>query len=517
MGRLLLARLELDRGLWNETATGCSQVPSSDGATWQALCDNAARFRNHPGTRRHLNDHALGAIWRLDDQSFRSGARGRQLDRLTARIAYYHDLAVGDLPVELPDVLTAYLDALPVGAAPTRKVRQSVGRLRPDLRLIELFDEWRSAKAPSLQSADEYRGAVCDFIDLIGDIAVVEISHDDLLDFRDENMKLPAAMPRADRRLPFSERVARHEIDPGADKPAAKRVGPATVKKRVGGVQALLSFAHEQKWIKTNVGRDVPIIGYSKRPAMPRQTFDEEDLVTLFCSPLFVDPASWSWTSKTTDCSLYWLFLINATTGARIEEVGQALLADVKIKGGITYIDIDDYANDGAEGDDKSIKTPTSRRLVPVHDRLLALGFNDYCDALRAAGHDRLFPDLQSNGFGKRTQDASKRANRYIDAVVSRDARLVFHSFRHGFKDLATEAEIQDRVIDQICGHKPTTVGGRYGRGVRLPVLQRLFHKVDWNFMPWDVLTGAAKIISWPVVAASYHAHAKRREQEKLS
>jgi integrase len=56
--------------------------------------------------------------------------------------------------------------------------------------------------------------------------------------------------------------------------------------------------------------------------------------------------------------TLYWLFLLGLTTGARLGEVGQAMIADVKADGAITYIDIDDYAAE-ASGDGKSIKTVT--------------------------------------------------------------------------------------------------------------------------------------------------------------
>lgn len=155
-GRLLLARLELDRGLWNETETGCSAVPPSSGAKWQELSDNAAQFRTHQGTRRHLSDQMPGAIWAWDDELFGAGARGRQLERLSARIAHHHGLDPAELPTELADVLTAYLDALPVGVTPTRKLREKVGRLRPDMRLMGLCDDWQIALAPSLQSASEY-------------------------------------------------------------------------------------------------------------------------------------------------------------------------------------------------------------------------------------------------------------------------------------------------------------------------------------------------------------------------
>ncbi|KTW15616.1 hypothetical protein NS258_05070 [Sphingomonas sanguinis] len=161
-----------------------------------------------------------------------------------------------------------------------------------------------------------------------------------------------------------------------------------------------------------------------------------------------------------------------------------------------TYIDIDDYAADPSD-DAKSIKTATSRRLVPVHAKLIDLGFRDYVDAVKKAGHTRLFPDLVPNGFGKRTKEASRIANRLIDRYVSTDARLVFHSFRHGFKDLALEANVLERIVDQICGHAATTVGGKYGQGVRLTILNRELHKVDWSFLDWATLVQASAQIDW--------------------
>ncbi len=58
--RLLLARLEIDRGLWNMTPTGCSPVAASDADQWWALSNNAAMFRDHGGTRQPPQGHAPG-------------------------------------------------------------------------------------------------------------------------------------------------------------------------------------------------------------------------------------------------------------------------------------------------------------------------------------------------------------------------------------------------------------------------------------------------------------------------
>ncbi|WP_426257190.1 hypothetical protein [Sphingomonas sp. DC1400] len=221
------------------------------------LSNNAALFRDHPGRKPTLG-HAPGTIWRWGDESFRLDARNQQIGRLVSQIARHNETTASDLPEGIEAAIIIYLDAVPVEAPKARKRRPTSGRLCPDLRLMELFADWQAVMQPSLQSAHEYEGAARDFIDFIGDIPVEEVVNNDLLDYRDEAAHLPASMPRADRELSFTERLERHRH---SDTP---RVSPATLKKRVGAIQALLSFAKKQKWISRNEGRDVPILGYSK-------------------------------------------------------------------------------------------------------------------------------------------------------------------------------------------------------------------------------------------------------------
>lgn len=271
-GRLLLARLEIDRGLWNETPSGLASVPSSDADAWERLAGNAALFRLHPGTVRHLQNHAPGAIWRRPDDAFLSGARDRQLDRLVEQVGRHHRIDRANLPSELTAALGAFLDAQPVGPDRNRRQREARNRLRLDMRLMDLFGEWAVIQQPRPQSVAECQRSATDFIDYIGDVPVSEIAKPDLLNFRDAVSKLPRSMPRADRALPLTRRLELHAGKDGK----AQLVTPHTVKKRVGNIQALLAFAHRQEWTKANVARDVPIIGYKKRPNTPRHSFDEE-------------------------------------------------------------------------------------------------------------------------------------------------------------------------------------------------------------------------------------------------
>jgi integrase len=305
----------------------------------------------------------------------------------------------------------------------------STPRLKPDLRLRELLKKWAKAQAPQPQSVHEASVAVEDLIHFLGDVPVMTVTGDMIYDYRDEARKLPRSIPRADRALPFRERVAKHEKSEGP------RVSAATLKKRLGAIQTLIGFAYKERWVSQNVATQIHISGYS-RLASVRRSFRHDELHSLFASDLFLKPSNWfEGKSKVSDLTLFWLFLLGLTSGARLEEVGQAHLADVKEDDGVVFIDIEDriVEQTGLTGVAplKSLKNEGSRRVVPVHPRVLALGFVDYCNALRKLGQTMLFPDLKANQFGKYTKEASRRANRVINKHASADSRLVFHRLRH--------------------------------------------------------------------------------------
>ncbi len=349
-------------------------------------------------------------------------------------------------------------------------------RLRPQLRLRELFEEWRRRRNPRPQTIDEARNAMEDLIDYIGDVPVSLIDSDMLYNYRDAAALLPSSMPRRDHKLRFTERVAKHRDS------SSPRVRPTTLKKRISCIQALLTFAEGERWVQGNVGRNIKVDGYTKGKS-DRRSFRDGELKTLFESRLFLERGSWSKCRSTiSDRTLFWLFVLGLTSGARIEEVGQARLQDVREDGGIHFIEIDD-------GDGRNVKTDESRRLLPLHDIVLRLRFIDYCGEMREAGEVNLFPDLLSNRYGKRTKEASRRANRYIGSIVSDDPRLVFHSLRHTFKDLGKDVLLPDYILDQICGHAPLSVGGRYGMGARLRTIKEALDRIRFEAVDWDRLT----------------------------
>lgn len=86
--------------------------------------------------------------------------------------------------------------------------------------------------------------------------------------------------------------------------------------------------------------------------------------------------------------SAYWMPLILILSGMRSGEGSGFRLVDVKIDAKVPYFEIVDHG-------ERSLKTETSRRQVPIHPELLRLGFADYVRALLAAGEEYLFPELR--------------------------------------------------------------------------------------------------------------------------
>lgn len=143
-----------------------------------------------------------------------------------------------------------------------------------------------------------------------------------------------------------------------------------------------------------------------------------------------------------------WGPLIGLYTGARLNEICQIDLSDIKEDAGIWYFDIND------EGDEKHLKTTASRRIVPVHDQLVALGFLEYVEALRARGQTRLFPDFSfsaKEGYGR---PLSRWFNeRFLVQLGIKSKDLVFHSFRHGMVTRLLRAGVEENLVKAIVGH----------------------------------------------------------------
>ncbi|KFA31250.1 site-specific integrase [Xanthomonas vasicola] len=145
-----------------------------------------------------------------------------------------------------------------------------------------------------------------------------------------------------------------------------------------------------------------------------------------------------------------WAALIGLYTGARASEVGQLLVADVFKEDDIPCIRISD------EGEHQKVKTEVSLRTVPIHPELLALGFWDWVESRKAAGHKRLFQQAKADAMNGQGNWITKAFSRYL-AEIGKDwpkAKRGFHSLRKTFIQELQGMGVSSELRAQIVGHE---------------------------------------------------------------
>jgi integrase len=149
----------------------------------------------------------------------------------------------------------------------------------------------------------------------------------------------------------------------------------------------------------------------------------------------------------------WWGTMLGLYTGARVNEVGQLYLDDVREVGGVWGVFF--WKN----GRNQKIKNKPSIRFVPLAQPLLDAGFLDFIEDMKRVGHPRLFPHLPAgtradgkpNGKGYGRQ-LSRQFAAYAK-TVGIEKGTAFHSFRHTLSTMLAEAGVSSPDIAAITGH----------------------------------------------------------------
>lgn len=328
-------------------------------------------------------------------------------------------------------------------------------------RLSEAFAGWkagspaRGGKKPGANSIIEAGYVVRRFNEMFpGDPFIADITKEEARAFRDALAKCPKALPASLKKLPLPKLIANKQA---AQLPMPKA---STVNKTMQMLISIISHAEQDGRFDALPNFSNPFrklkLALDDRFEEGRLPFDGADLKALFGMDVFREgkrPAGGAGEAA------FWVPIIGLLTGARLGEIAQLRIQDLKQdpESGIWFIDI------GTTGG-KTIKTASSRRTVPLHSRLITLGLPEY--RAWVASHSEgpeasLWPDLKAASF-------SKWFNRSLGTVGIEEPGKVFHSFRHTFKDLARDAGIPEDMHDAITGHSGGGVGRSYGRGASL-------------------------------------------------
>ena len=146
---------------------------------------------------------------------------------------------------------------------------------------------------------------------------------------------------------------------------------------------------------------------------------------------------------------LFYSPLIALTMGLRLEEVAQLRVTDIYDNGGIWVIDINEY------GDDKELKTESSKRILPIPIFILKTNFLDYhAYVFKTYGEDsHLYPYLinTKNGYGK---NIGYNFTIHKKEFIKVDQELkTFHSLRKTLSAKMDAAKYPSLLRKSILGH----------------------------------------------------------------
>lgn len=340
--------------------------------------------------------------------------------------------------------------------------------------LSDVLEAFLKKKGYSPKTEHEWRAAWQRLIQFVGDIAIGDLKRKHLIGWLDLMEKIPASMSNRERQMPLLALIAHF------DGRAYDTISAATVDKSRSAIRSVLIWA-EGRYIEHSPARGLrPEARPKDTTAQRRLPFSVGDMNIIFSTPIYAGCASATKRTKpgklVIEDSYFWLPLLAAFTGARLEELGQLLTEDVRRKKNIDFFDITTL-ND----DTKRLKTDASTREVPIHSKLIELGFLQYVERTRQKGKVRLFPDLERDSRGSYTQAFSRQWNRWLRRFGIGDERKVFHSFRHAFKDAARRGDVPKQQRDRLQGHALEDEAEKYGLGWELPALKRQIEKVRYT------------------------------------
>lgn len=153
----------------------------------------------------------------------------------------------------------------------------------------------------------------------------------------------------------------------------------------------------------------------------------------------------------------YWVFLIAIYTAATQGEICGLLAKDVVYREGVLpHLIIE-------ENHLRTLKREARERVLPIHPRLISLGFLDYVDCLKAEGAIELFPEFWINDV-KRGGDQYRATvwDKVIDRFRRRGLAIPvgntgkeadFHSLRSMVLSLLDRDSINQNIVKDIAGH----------------------------------------------------------------
>lgn len=448
------------------------QWPKDDAGYGAQLSTQEAALRRLTG---RLRDGELAEWEAVADRAI--AARGLAITKGTAD----YDTFVRSIAEASVDAVSVFVRSVSgdLDAGPRSPLVQGVkakdaAKAKPGETLLELFEKWAGealasgAKRPDTVEQD--RKVIEQFAAFVGPHRDVRsITPLEVAEYRDTVRNLPPKWMSKKELRGLNVRAAAAK----ARELNLAHTAHTTVNKHLSTISPLFKWlAKHPHW--AGLGNPCTGLFYDKvKGKNARPPFTTDNLNTILASPLFVGFKSDGEEHLPGECQArdwrYWIPLVAMFTGARIGEVAQLRVGDVRKERGVWFVHIRHDAKSGLST--KSAKN----RPAAVHAMLERIGFLAFHERqlARAEGDldAPLFPELAPNARGQISGTPSRWWRDYLVAIGVKDPDAEggdgfgSHSFRHTLADrLRDEAELLDNEVAVCLGHSLSTTTSGYGR-----------------------------------------------------
>nr|WP_314260704.1 hypothetical protein [uncultured Devosia sp.] len=335
------------------------------------------------------------------------------------------------------------------------------------------------------------------WVEVVGDRAIGEYDRKDFLKYRSTLLTVPKHYWKSDasRALSIHEVIDWARADARAawmkSAPPEKREDPksieraasdytkisnTTVNRHLSTISPVFEWATKNDhlaedtrrfWANLHLPTGLSVTGL--KPNEERPPFSHEQIRLIATHPVWLGRRSAYYYNFPGQViirdALYWGFPIALLHGMRREEFAQLKVKHIRQIDGIWIFDLHAL--------DMDVKKGASRRYVPLHSQLIALGFLEAM-VLGRKPDERLFAELSADGdfdrFGDAVGGQFARVLDQLGIVVIRKngtkSEGCYHPLRHRFITDMLRAGVRDGLVDYITGQMSEKREGeraRYG------------------------------------------------------
>lgn len=336
-------------------------------------------------------------------------------------------------------------------------------------RLIELFKSDPKREGNSAKGKLGYDVIFRTLEDLYGaDALVSSIDREKCREMLDLFKRLPV---NGTKKFPGKGIRQLAELD------GVRRISEGTLKGHMSYLSALFAFAVREHIIDRNPA--AALYSVPKGSRNKRLPFSLDQLQRIFGHPPFdrTLPLGQGNPSQARNAQHYWVPLSCLWSGMRSNECLQLSVSDIHQIEGVLVFNI---GPDNARSDMK-FKSAAAVRRIPVHPKLIELGFWNFVNVQRENGNSLLFPDADVDARGYRSDKFGKWFSRHLTSSGAKTTQTSFHSFRHNFRDALRNADVSNDRVLALGGW--TRGGGAeegYGVGVAVKGLAKEIEKIDY-------------------------------------